>query len=250
MRRAIAAAEQLTPEEADEREQVARSLLEQTGCDDPPVSMLDLATCLGFEIRHAPILGGRLVGDVIEVDMRARPERVQLEVGHELAHDAQRRAGLPDTEAGADYIAAAALLPKRHFERDLKVTQWSIEKLRAKHVNASAELCARRIADLREAVVIIFDRPDGKPERDPRRIVSRLIDRTELERMFPCDVRRIRSGKLPAPSDFERDLAATVFESGATLQWDTLAWAVPVFTPGYRRVIVVAEARQLSLRLR
>ncbi|MFW6087506.1 MAG: ImmA/IrrE family metallo-endopeptidase [Myxococcota bacterium] len=208
-------------------EGIAAEILEETGCDEPPVDAFELAELCGCEVRPGRRGGGGgRRGDVILVDVTARTVRQHGVVAHELGHWALERAGEDDSEDGARYLGGAFMLPRRPFERDLDATSWDLQALRARHLNASAEMIARRIVALRDGVASIWDQ--GKLRR------------------------RVSSPWLPEPfrrpTRLERELVAEVLEGGETVRADSMIWAVPVFDRGWRRVIVVAEAEQLSLR--
>lgn len=210
-------------------EGVATNLLEEAGCEDPPVSAIDLADCCELTVRPARLLRARLVrGNVIEVNALARTTRLHGLVAHEIGHWALRRAGEPSTEDAARYLVGALLLPRRAFDRDLRETQWDLEELRRRHPNASAEVIARRIVQLRDAVASIWDQ--GK-----------------------CTA-RVASSWLPVErvgrktSTLERCLADRVLETEQTERPAPLVWAVPFFDGRFRRVVVVLEAEQLALR--
>jgi hypothetical protein len=201
-------------------------LLQRAGEPDPPVNSFAVAKALGFRVFASPMAGARLVGATIEVCAKYRRERQQFHVAHELAHVGLRWCGLEANETSCDYVAGAVLLPRREFDRDLKETAWDVRALRAKHVNASAEVIARRIVTMRDAVACIFD--NGKLKT---RVVSPWL---------PEGYRRI--------SAFERSLADEVLENGATVHAGNLVWGFAVFSGNWRRVITVCEAEQLALR--
>jgi Zn-dependent peptidase ImmA (M78 family) len=168
----------------------------------------------------------RLIDSCIEVDTTVRIERQHGLVAHELGHWALRRAGELDTEQAASYVGAALLLPRRQFLRDLSTTRWDLRELRAKHVHCSAELMARRIVAVRDAVVSIWD---------GGRLKTRLASP-----WLPESYRRM--------SRFERELAAEVLATGETIEAGQLVWGFAVFDGVHRRVITVCEAEQLALR--
>lgn len=209
-------------------EGVAADLLEAAGCDDPPVDAYELAECCGLRLKPVANQNACIVGDVLSVPLRARDVRQHGQIAHELGHWALRRAGQQDDHPSVRYVAGALLLPRRHFERDLE-DGWDLPRLRARHLHASAEMIGRRIVNLRDAVVSIWDQ--GKLRR---RVVSPWLP----ERLVRSRVTRI-----------ERELAEACLATGAPVHEDSLLAAWPVFSPGWRRVIVVAEAAQLSLRL-
>lgn len=97
---------------------------------------------------------------------------------YELGHWAVKRAAEPNTEAGARYLAGAFTLPRRAFERDLGTTCRRIDALQRRQVNASAEMVARRIVTLRNAVTTIID--NGKV---PDRVVSPWLEDPRLRRL-------------------------------------------------------------------
>jgi hypothetical protein len=209
-------------------EGVAADLLEAAGCEDPPVSALELADCCGLEVRPARLLRARLRGGVIEVNVQARATRLHGLVAHELGHWALQRAGEPDTEDGARYLVGALLLPRVPFDRDLRETGWSLEELRRRHPNASAEVIARRIVQLRDAVASIWDQG-----RCTARVASSWLPVEHVGRKT---------------SALERRLADRVLETARTEHPAPLVWAVPMFDGAHRRVVVVLEAEQLALR--
>lgn len=217
----------MTDESQAAWEGVADELLTETGWDEPPVDAYDLAACCGVRVVDVKGPGAALHRDTIFVDRRARLVRRHGHIAHELGHWALRRGGEDDTEAGARYLAGALMLPRRAFDRDL-AESWAMERLRARHLNASVEMIARRIVALREGVATIFDNGTLK-----RRVVSPWV-----------------AGRFPKATSFERHLAAQCLASGTTVEIDSMLYAVPVFDleAGWRRVVVVAEAEQLSLR--
>lgn len=208
-------------------EGIASDVLDESGCD-APVSAYELAACCGLEVRLRRIARARLTGDVIEVSSTARPQRQHGLIAHELGHWSLQRAGADDTEDGARYLSGALMLPRRAFDRDLRETSWSIEELQRRHPNASAELIARRIVSLRDAVVSIWD--EG---RCTARVASAWLDEAQVGRRA---------------SRAERELVARVLDHGHTEHPAELVWGVPIFDGRHRRVVVVLEAEQLALR--
>lgn len=190
------------------------------------MNAIALAELLGVEVRFTGGERAQLQGDTIYVSSRSRHVRQQGLIAHELGHWALAYSGEPDSEEAAAYVGAALMLPRAHFDRDLKRTAWDLRELQAKHIHCSAEMIARRIASMRDACVTIWDQGRLKA--------------------------RIPSPWLPEPyrriSAFERELAAQVLESGETIKVDELVWGFPVFSGWHKRVITVAEAQQLALR--
>lgn len=210
-------------------EGVADGLLRATGLDQPPQDAFALASCCGIDLRPWERSGGRLDGDVLFYPGAARLQRQHGVVAHELGHWALDWAREDQSEQGANYVGGALMLPRAGFDRDLRATAWNLDALRAKHLNCSAEMIARRIVELREAVVTIID--DGKVRA---RVYSPWLGTpTKLKRLTPI----------------ERDLVDGALGTGEVQRADDLLAAYPLIEGRWRRVIVVAEARQLSLRL-
>lgn len=205
-------------------EGIAGDVLEEAGAT-APVSAFALAAACGFTVRPHPLLRARLDGSTIYVNARARPQRQHGLVAHELGHWALERAAEPDTELGARYLAGALMLPRLAFDRDLRATGWSLVELQARHPNASAEMIARRVTTLRDAVASIWD-----GGRFTARVASPWLE----------------LGTRPTVQ--ERQLAATTFATGEVQHPAELVWSLPVFDGAHRRVVVVIEAAQLALR--
>lgn len=163
-----------------EREELAADALRRTRlagtAPDPDV----IAKRLGLLVRDGgPDCDGVLIGDRIFVSETMRPTRRAFTIAHELGHWLQREAGLPDTEASADYIAAALMMPIHPFARDLDSTGWDLLQLHARFRLASFEAIARRIVTLRDARAVIFDRPlSGTPRwsADPSDHAPMLVE--------------------------------------------------------------------------
>lgn len=198
-------------------------------CTTPPVSAFALASAYDLRIESWSGAGAELDADasVIRVSARARSQRRHGLVAHELGHLLLRRDRC-DSEDGARYMSGALMLPREPFDRDLTRTAWSLARLRAIHENASAQMVAIRIAQLRDAVVTIIDRG-----RVSMRIVSPWLTEPRLARL----------------SKWERSLATRALEEGVEVRGDELCYAVPILEAGHSRVVVVCELEQLSLKL-
>jgi Zn-dependent peptidase ImmA (M78 family) len=194
------------------------------------VNAIALAQRLGFDVEPWVGRGAELDehAGVIRANTRARHVRLHGLIAHELGHHLLRieRA---DSEDGARYVAGALMLPRESFDRDLTRTAWSMPRLRALHVNASAQMIATRIVQLRDAVATIID---GK----------RITTRVHSPWIAPDD-------RLKRFTKWERELAARALEQGAEVRGDELCYAVPLVDGMHQRVIVVCELEQLSLRL-
>lgn len=218
----------MSAELAEEWEGIAGEVLAETGCDDPPVDAFELAACCSLEVHPWTRVYGQLDGNVINYPVNARPVRQHGLIAHEVGHWALKRARAKNSESGARYLAGAFMLPRRAFDRDLRTIGWDVGALRAKHINASAEMIARRITQVRDAVATILD--NG---RVTRRVSSPWLNEPRLGRL----------------SGWESELADAAIASGETVRGDELCYAVPLLDPPFHRVIIVCEAEQLALRL-
>lgn len=192
---------------------------------DGAVDAFDLADRLGLRVEQAARRGATLDDDVIEVDARSRPTRQHGLVAHELGHWALDVHGQERLdERAARFLSGALLVPRVQLERDLRTT-WRLDELMQRHPCASAELLARRIAELRDAVVTVID--NGRVRA---RIASPWL------------------GTPPRLSRFERGLVEDALGSGHVVEGGSLVHATPLVEGSWRRVIVVAEAEQLAMR--
>lgn len=211
-------------------EGTARAALERANAT-APVNAFALAAALDLRVEPWEGRGAELddAAGVIRVSTRARSTRRHGLVAHELGHHLLRLERADD-EDGARYIAGALMLPRETFGRDLTRTSWSLSKLRELHANASAQMIAIRIVQCRDAVATILD-------AGGRRITARVVS------PWLADPRLARLSK------WERELAGRALEEGAEVRGAELCYAVPVVDGAHRRVVVVCELEQLSLRL-
>lgn len=196
---------------------------------ETPVNAFVLASRMHFDVEAWEGRGAELDERrrIIRVSTRARPQRRHGLVAHELGHYLLRLARI-DSEDGARYLAGALMLPRQEFARDVTRTAWGLARLRELHVNASAQMVATRIVQVRDAVATIIDR-----ERVTSRVSSPwLVD-----------------PRLAHVSRWERALAQHALEAGEEVRGDALCYAIPLVEGAHHRVIVVCEAEQLSLRL-
>jgi IrrE N-terminal-like domain len=209
----------------DTWEAVARAVHEDTGAD-APVSARELAVMCGLRLEPAGRGHGSLQHGVIRYDVHARPVRQHGIIAHELAHYVLRLYGEPDPEPAARYTAGALLVPRAAYDRDLRETAWDLDQLRARHPNASAQVLAMRVAELRDAVITILDQ-------------GRVKHRARSYWMPPAPERL---------TSLERELADAALQTGEVQRSGELLAAYPLLEGSHRRVIVIAEARQLRLR--
>lgn len=205
-------------------EGAARAVHDETGVS-APVDAFQLARAVGLVCMPGPRGTAALDGDLVRYDASARPVRQHGLIAHEVAHRVLQLHGEADTEPAANYTAGALMLPRARFDRDLRRT-WDLRELRAAHPNASAEMIARRITQVRDAVVTVLDQ-------------GRLRA-------------RVASPWAGAPSarltPLERELADAALASGDVKRESEMLAAYPFFDGEHRRVIVIADAQQLGLR--
>lgn len=207
--------------ETETLEGIAREALEST-CASAPVDAFGLADALGLTVRAWPGHGALLDYDGASVFLTTRPTRPTRQhglVAHELGHFLLREHREQDDELAARYLAGALIVPREELDRDLRRLGLSIVALRAKHVNASHEMIARRITQLRSAIVTIID--DG-------RVTARAA-----------------SPWLPVPRPqvppWELDLAARAIESREEVRHGETV-ATPAIAGSRRRALIVARA--------
>jgi hypothetical protein len=195
-------------------EQIALSTLTAAGYDEPPVDALDLAECCGLTVqwrRGAACMMGRTV----YLDPTARVERQHGGAAHELAHALLQDHAMQDDEPSARYLAGCLMVPRAALRRALAGGA-DLVALRACHVHASHEVIARRIAEVRDAVVTILDHG-----RVRARVASPWL------------------GPAPSMSEVEARAADAALTDGRVHRvGDT--HAVPVIDRHWRRVVVVS----------
>lgn len=189
-------------------EGIARNLLESSLCgEDGPVDAYELAAACGLHVEHSDLRGAVLMGDTIYLGRRTPAAQVHLRIAHEVGHWALERDGQEQSEAAADYLAAALLVPREQLDRALR-RGWDLEELRRRFRHAPASAIACRIAQIREATAAVYD--DGRLRR----------------RVGPA---------VPV----EADLLAAAHAAEAPVRRDDRTGAWPLFG-AVRRVVVLA----------
>lgn len=120
-----------------------------------PIDAFDLAAWLECEVRYESGAGGRRSGGFFWIGTRVSVRRLHSVIAHECAHEILARYATDD-ERSARYLGAALLVPRRALDRQLRAG-WDLERLMAEHVNASAELIARRVTEVRRASLAVYD---------------------------------------------------------------------------------------------
>lgn len=112
-------------------------------------------------------------------------------------------------------MAGALLLPRGEFSRDVPRLGWSIVALGSRHPNASAQMIATRLVQVRDAVATVID-----GNRITTRVVSPWLGQ-------------------PAPASAkELQLAAVSLDAREEVR-EGDCWATPVVDGEHRRVIVL-----------
>jgi uncharacterized protein DUF955 len=168
--------------------------------------------------------GGLFEGGLILVNDAERPERRAFIIAHEIAHYLLQLRGWRDSHDAVNYLAAALLLPREDFERDLRRWGWDLLRLHARHRWASWEVIARRICALREARMFVFDRP--------------------LQGQTPAHWYSVPWGLRP--SELERDACGEAIRWGARVDIYPGITAWPVLEHHWHRVITIATNESLS----
>jgi hypothetical protein len=157
----------------------AAETLWEAGIVEPPVDAFALADGLGIIVARdvtLPYRGrfARLAASThddgggiatIVVGTADRPEREQWAVAHEVGESITHRVfdrlgvaideSLPTArELVANRLASAFLLPRRWFAADGREFEWDLFDLKERYSTASHELIARRMLEMRPAVVI------------------------------------------------------------------------------------------------
>lgn len=195
-------------------EGVALDVHGRTGFDDPPVDAFDLAgtPSLRMSVKWTNDAHAYRADRCLKIprDFARYPPRAHGAITHEAAHVLLDDYGITQSEPAARYLGAALLAPRRALDRGLRAG-WDLQRLMAQHVNASAELLARRIVDLRHARFAMWD-------------YGRL---------------RYRIGEAHAR---ERELVGAALETGEAQRENDLDGAWPIFDGSWRRVIVLAAS--------
>jgi len=137
----------------------AVELLAAIGNPPPPVSALALADAFGFAVKRgfpgiptavADALKSRLLADrwLIEVSPTLAGRLLHEAVAHELGYWVLAQFSLPPSEADADAMAAALMMPLVHSAPD---AQAPLEALLDRHRFCTLRLIDRRIQSLAKA---------------------------------------------------------------------------------------------------
>lgn len=192
-------------------EGVARAELERAGFDDTPVDALDLAHELGIAVEWMPGANAYRFMRRAFIPAGARISRIHGLLTHEIAHILLEQHGLVNDERSANYLGAALLVSRRVLDRQLR-DGWDLHALMAYHLNASAELLARRITDIRRASLAIYD-------------AGRF---------------RYRVG-CATPLAIERQLVDEALATERPVRVDDLTGAWPMIDGRWRRVLVLGQ---------
>ena len=197
----------------------------------------DTMPCRGRFVRLADQRGGDHPQGTIVVGAAERPERLQWTIAHEIGESVAYRvfdtlAVHPDAappggrELVANQLASCLLLPRPWFDRDGRSLDWDLLALKQRYSTASHELIARRMLDMRPAIVVTLCdlgrvgwRRSNVTARPPRMLPEEL------------DVWR-QSHELGLPASAVLDPSATGLES-------VRCW--PVHEPDWKREILRSD---------
>lgn len=146
-----------------------------------PIDAYDLCRWKGLRVVMGPA-GTRpmLVGDVIVVNGSDPVERRRFAAAHEFSHRVLRERGIDDTEFRVNWLASALLHPQEWFADRLAARGWDLAALRVECPYSSHEAIARRIVNIRKAVLWVCDR-SATGARTSRRTWSRGVQRRLAE---------------------------------------------------------------------
>jgi hypothetical protein len=174
-----------------------------------PVDAFDLLDWLELELVYEPGARSRREPGRIIVGTRVPARRLHSTIAHECAHEILDRVGELNDDPSANRLGAALLAPTPMIERGLR-EGWDLYRIMGEHVNASAELLARRVAELRHASVAVYDQ-------------GRF---------------RYRTG-LATPLPIERAIVQDALATGRPVRVSDLSGAWPIVTGHRQRVIVL-----------
>ncbi len=230
----------------------AAEVLWEAGVTEPPVDALDVADGLGLVVAEdlAMPYRGRFVrlaegedrgggGGTIVVGQAERPERQQWAVAHEIGESVAYRVfdrlgvafdeALPTArELVANRLASCLLLPRRWFAVDGRELDWDLLALKDRYATASHELIARRMLEMRPAVVITVC--------DLGRVYWR---RSNVSARPPA--------MLPEEKTVWRDVHTTGLPAEETLDAESglnLVRCWPIHEPGWKREILRSEVAE------
>jgi hypothetical protein len=180
----------------------SESGLDGRGCDP---RTLAVSYC-GLTLAPWPRARPRLSAGVIHYPSNASEDAQAFYVAHEIGHDLIAAAGVDlagdALERACSRIAAALILPRRAYGRDVAKCGWDVCALRKLWPLASPWIHARRLAEI-----------------DGAAIASRWRSRRKVERVA-CDDVAISA----APTATERALARSAFHGNASPDSCCVAW--------------------------
>ncbi len=186
----------------------------------------ELAAKYGVEVSLKPTGGpdGYLINGTIVLDPELYPPRMNWVFCHELAHHLLKHPDskkiTPEMEREADSMAAELMLPAAKFRQVMAL--YDIPELKALYTHASWEAIARRWAEMRPAVLTIYDNEQFTNRQGPKGL------------NFPS---------RPTPQEIE--LVRDCFQNRKHLTGQVEGLALRSYyvedTPGRRRVILLTE---------
>lgn len=144
------------------------------------VDAFDLAGELGLSIKWDSAPTSWRGGRTIYIPARARFAEAHEGVAHEAAHHLIDEYGAVQCEPNARRLGAALIAPRRAIDCELR-RGWDLHRVMAQHPNASVDLLARRVHELRARSGVAFFRRGrlwyrrGAVARDEATLVSSAL---------------------------------------------------------------------------
>jgi hypothetical protein len=198
-------------------EAIANEMLRAAGLS-APVDAYDLCRWAGLRVVMGPE-GTRpmLVGDVILVNGADPVERRRFAATHELAHRILRERGIEDTEWRVNWLASALLHPREWFMQVLAARGWDLAGLKIECPYSSHEAIARRVVNLRHAVLWVCDR-DASGKRTSQRVCSRGVAPRLIDSPTVIERAAVRAAALERRAQSRAFVHALPLERGPALR--------------------------------
>jgi hypothetical protein len=210
----------------------AEGFLADVGMGDEPTDPWELAACHDLRVVHG---GSRActcrINDTIYIDTTLPRFRQAFDLAHELGHVAAELAGLyAHDEAAASGIGGRLLCPDRPLREHLRQHAWDLARTQPLYF-ASWEVLARRVAEVRSAIVTVVDRPPRQRERVTTRLWSPWLN----------------TDWTAKPTAFERAVIASAFDTREHVYERNRITAYYVANEdGWERAILVCAAEDLE----
>ncbi len=226
---------------------ITLGILECCGITAPPVEIPRLLGYFQARVQETSGLTGSALlkredGWIIKVGRELRDERRAFRIAHELGHiwwsDPAHHLGDPDLGGQIEHycskFASLILCPHQWFVQDAPEADYDLFRLKKIYASLSHEGLAIRASHLTALVVTIFD--NGK--------LYRRFGSPGLA--FPA-----KELKMEREVYEEADLYGAFREGRGEVSWGGLrrqlrVRAYPVFSPGFRRIILLSSPSGMS----